>query len=316
MSLFVIRRSIRGRDDQGASWCGRVVSCPSRRAGKCARRRDHRGRAHPDLSATSARTCSIADGRLNCSSTIPISADIGGIQKPLPQRGFGCTKARASAGRRQRHHLRRHRRPRAGQGSGATEDHQAVPDSGSLQGLQRRRRRRSMYGPPGCGKTMLARALANECNAEIVCVRAAEVLDPLVGVAEKRLVSCSEGARAQANCPVLRRSRGPRPASPVWRQRQGQYRRVRCCCPRWMASTHRMRACCSLARPTCPGRWIRPFAGPAVDRSIFVPPPDRIARMFVLRNLLNRANLMTRRWISIRSSNELRLFRRRPRSAG
>src|SRR5690348_8005189 len=44
-----------------------------------------------------------------------------------------------------------------------------------------------MYGPPGCGKTMLARALANECNAEFVCVKAAEVLDPFVGVAEKRL---------------------------------------------------------------------------------------------------------------------------------
>ncbi len=45
-----------------------------------------------------------------------------------------------------------------------------------------------LYGPPGCGKTMIARAVANECNAELISVGIADVLDPWIGESERNLV--------------------------------------------------------------------------------------------------------------------------------
>ena len=41
-----------------------------------------------------------------------------------------------------------------------------------------------LYGPPGCGKTLLARAPASECDARFFNVPMSEVLSPYIGVAE------------------------------------------------------------------------------------------------------------------------------------
>ena len=53
-----------------------------------------------------------------------------------------------------------------------------------------------MYGPPGCGKTMLARALAHECRAKFINVKASDVLDQYIGNAEKNIAHIFEDARA------------------------------------------------------------------------------------------------------------------------
>ncbi|MEO1536146.1 MAG: ATP-binding protein [Pseudomonadota bacterium] len=52
-----------------------------------------------------------------------------------------------------------------------------------------------MYGPPGCGKTMIARATAGECGARFQAVSISEILDPYWGVAEQRLSAIFEKAR-------------------------------------------------------------------------------------------------------------------------
>ncbi|MFH1630629.1 MAG: CDC48 family AAA ATPase [Candidatus Aenigmatarchaeota archaeon] len=44
-----------------------------------------------------------------------------------------------------------------------------------------------LYGPPGCGKTMLAKAVANESDANFVYVKASELLSMFVGESEKRV---------------------------------------------------------------------------------------------------------------------------------
>src|SRR6185369_9603492 len=41
-----------------------------------------------------------------------------------------------------------------------------------------------LYGPPGCGKTLLARATAGECKAEFLNVAIDEVLDMWYGESE------------------------------------------------------------------------------------------------------------------------------------
>ena len=55
-----------------------------------------------------------------------------------------------------------------------------------------------LYGPPGCGKTHLARAAAGECGAKFFIVEIQAVLDMWLGESEKRLHAIFEDARAHS----------------------------------------------------------------------------------------------------------------------
>jgi len=55
-----------------------------------------------------------------------------------------------------------------------------------------------LYGPPGCGKTMMARAVAGECRAEFVSVGISDVLSMWIGESESNLALLFEKARSQA----------------------------------------------------------------------------------------------------------------------
>jgi transitional endoplasmic reticulum ATPase len=57
-----------------------------------------------------------------------------------------------------------------------------------------------LYGPPGCGKTMLARATAAECGLPFSNVRIEEILDPYYGMSERNLHEMFEQARHAAPC--------------------------------------------------------------------------------------------------------------------
>ncbi len=55
-----------------------------------------------------------------------------------------------------------------------------------------------LYGPPGCGKTYIARALAGELRAGFVPVRLNDVLDMYLGESQKRLHAIFSDARQRA----------------------------------------------------------------------------------------------------------------------
>lgn len=57
-----------------------------------------------------------------------------------------------------------------------------------------------LYGPPGCGKTHLARAVAGELGARFITVELADVLSKWMGESENNLAALFEYARAQAPC--------------------------------------------------------------------------------------------------------------------
>jgi SpoVK/Ycf46/Vps4 family AAA+-type ATPase len=57
-----------------------------------------------------------------------------------------------------------------------------------------------LYGPPGCGKTFIARATAGELGARFVGVGLHDVLDMWLGESEKRLHEIFEDARKNAPC--------------------------------------------------------------------------------------------------------------------
>lgn len=57
-----------------------------------------------------------------------------------------------------------------------------------------------LYGPPGCGKTHLARATAGQINASFISIGIHDVLDMWVGSSEKKLHELFELARRQTPC--------------------------------------------------------------------------------------------------------------------
>jgi SpoVK/Ycf46/Vps4 family AAA+-type ATPase len=52
-----------------------------------------------------------------------------------------------------------------------------------------------LHGPPGCGKTLLAKAAANECDLPFFSLSAADIMDKYVGESEKRIQSLFLQAR-------------------------------------------------------------------------------------------------------------------------
>ena len=60
-----------------------------------------------------------------------------------------------------------------------------------------------LYGPPGCGKTFVARAVAGELGARFITVSFADLIDMFVGRSERNIHDLFEVARQNAPCVVF-----------------------------------------------------------------------------------------------------------------
>ena len=56
------------------------------------------------------------------------------------------------------------------------------------------------YGPPGCGKTLLAKAIANECQANFISIKGPELLTMWFGESESNVRDIFDKARSSAPC--------------------------------------------------------------------------------------------------------------------
>merc|ERR1711937_563724 len=56
------------------------------------------------------------------------------------------------------------------------------------------------YGPPGCGKTLLAKAIANECQANFISIKGPELLTMWFGESEANVREVFDKARQAAPC--------------------------------------------------------------------------------------------------------------------
>jgi SpoVK/Ycf46/Vps4 family AAA+-type ATPase len=147
-----------------------------------------------------------------------------------------------------------------------------------------------MYGPPGCGKTLLARATAGECDAAFTNVTIDSILDMYYGESERKLATVFETARARTPAVVffdeieaigasrqqIRHSPGKSLVNQLLAEMDGLASKndnlliIAATNAPWHVDP-------ALRRP---GRF---------DRVLFVPPPDETARLEILRlHLRNR----------------------------
>jgi AAA+ superfamily predicted ATPase len=141
-----------------------------------------------------------------------------------------------------------------------------------------------MYGPPGCGKTYLARATAGEVDADFLCVGLSDILDMYVGNSEARLHEVFQRARKAAPCVVffdevdalgakrsdMRTSAGRTVINQFLAELDG--------------AEYSNDGLLILAATNAPWHLDPALRRPGrFDRVIFVPPPDAAARTEILR---------------------------------
>ncbi|MCA9138253.1 MAG: AAA family ATPase [Planctomycetales bacterium] len=141
-----------------------------------------------------------------------------------------------------------------------------------------------MYGPPGCGKTMLARATAGEVNAGFLVVGINDVLDMWIGNSEKNLHSLFEQARRNRPCVVFFDEVDALGASRSDMRRTGGRHLIN----QFLSELDGVEAdnegVLFLAATNAPWHLDGAFRRPGrFDRIVFVPPPDALARAEILK---------------------------------
>ncbi|MFI6297259.1 AAA family ATPase [Nonomuraea sp. NPDC050790] len=144
-----------------------------------------------------------------------------------------------------------------------------------------------LYGPPGGGKTHLARAAAGELGAAFVSVGLADVLDMYVGQSERNLRDIFDAARRSAPC-VLFFDEVDALAARRSDMRQAHNRQV---VNQFLAELDGVddkanEGVLVLAATNAPWYIDVAFRRPGrFDQLVFVPPPDLAARAAILRIL-------------------------------
>jgi AAA+ superfamily predicted ATPase len=143
-----------------------------------------------------------------------------------------------------------------------------------------------MYGPPGCGKTHLARATAGEIKAGFLAVGINDVLDMWIGTSERNLHELFEQARQNSPCVLFFDevdALGARRSD----MRQSAGRQL---INQFLAELDGVETSNEgvlvLAATNAPWHLDPAFRRPGrFDRVLFVPPPDAEAREQILRIL-------------------------------
>jgi transitional endoplasmic reticulum ATPase len=143
-----------------------------------------------------------------------------------------------------------------------------------------------MYGPPGCGKTMLARATAGEVSARFFSVAITDVLNKWIGESERRLAAIFEQARAATPAVLFfdeiealtSRNRGNADPGAAL---------VSAFLNEMDGFSKRSEGLLILAATNTPWAVDAAFRRPGrFDRTLFVPPPDAASRRAIVESLL------------------------------
>jgi SpoVK/Ycf46/Vps4 family AAA+-type ATPase len=144
-----------------------------------------------------------------------------------------------------------------------------------------------MYGPPGCGKTHLARATAGEINANFVSVGINDVLDMWIGNSEKNLHAVFDQARRNKPCVLFFDEVDALAASRADMRLSGGRHLINQFLSELDGIESSNEGVLILAATNAPWHLDSAFRRPGrFDRILFVPPPDAPARAAILRVML------------------------------
>jgi SpoVK/Ycf46/Vps4 family AAA+-type ATPase len=144
-----------------------------------------------------------------------------------------------------------------------------------------------MYGPPGCGKTYLARATAGEVKAGFLSVGLNDVLEMWIGNSERNLHAVFDYARRKTPCVLFFDEVDALGASRSDLRKSGGSRLVNQFLMELDGDKHSNEGVLILAATNAPWHLDSAFRRPGrFDRILFVPPPDRPARTEIIKVML------------------------------
>jgi SpoVK/Ycf46/Vps4 family AAA+-type ATPase len=144
-----------------------------------------------------------------------------------------------------------------------------------------------LYGPPGCGKTFIAKATAGEINAKFINIGLHDILDMWIGNSEKNLHEIFELARRNKPCVLFFDEVDAMGASRS-EVKQSAMRHV---INQFLAELDGVESnnegVLILAATNAPWSVDAAFRRPGrFDRIVFVEPPDELARQDIIRSQL------------------------------
>jgi transitional endoplasmic reticulum ATPase len=140
-----------------------------------------------------------------------------------------------------------------------------------------------LYGPPGCGKTFIARATAGEINANFISVGLNDILDMWIGNSEKNLHEVFETARRNKPCVLFFDEIDALGASRNDMKTSGSRHLINQFLQELDGIDSDNDGILVLGATNAPWHLDTAFRRPGrFDRIIFIPPPDEAARESIL----------------------------------
>jgi len=144
-----------------------------------------------------------------------------------------------------------------------------------------------LFGPPGCGKTLLARATAGECDAAFYDVGIPDVLDMYIGESERKLHALFEEARRHAPAVVFFDEIEALGGKRQYSLEAASSKIVSQFLSEMDGFARNNEGVLLLGSTNVPWALDPAFRRPGrFDRVVFVPPPDEPARVAILGILL------------------------------
>ncbi len=144
-----------------------------------------------------------------------------------------------------------------------------------------------LYGPPGCGKTFIAKATAGEIDAKFINIGLHDILDMWIGNSEKNLHDIFELARRNKPCVLFFDEADAMGASRSDLKQSAMRHVINQFLAELDGAESNNDGVLILAATNAPWSVDAAFRRPGrFDRVIFVAPPDEVARVQILVSLL------------------------------
>ncbi len=141
-----------------------------------------------------------------------------------------------------------------------------------------------LYGPPGCGKTYIAKATAGQVNAKFINVGLNDILDMYIGNSEKNLHQVFELARQNTPCVLFIDEIDALGASRSDMKQSAGRNLINQFLQELDGLENDNEGILILGATNAPWQMDAAFRRPGrFDRIIFVPPPDDVARESILQ---------------------------------